>query len=73
MIFNSILMKTEYYKNLSNLNFIVSKNLNKKIGIGFFKWIVKNTPFKYFNQKLKIISKTQDFINNINNMVSFMP
>ena len=57
MIFNSILIKTEYYKNLSNLNFIVSKSLNKKIGIGFFKWIVKNKPFKYFNQKLKLKTK----------------
>ena len=57
MILNSILMKTEYYKNLSNLNIIASKTLNKKIGLDFFKWIVKNTPFKYFNQKLKLKTK----------------
>ena len=57
MIFNSILMKTEYYKNLSNLNIISSKTLNKKIGLNFFKWIVKNTPFKYFNQKFKLNAK----------------
>lgn len=57
MIFNSILIKTEYYKNLSNLNIIESKTLNKKIGLGIFKWIVKNTPFKFFNQKLKLETK----------------
>ena len=57
MIFNSILIKTEYYKNLSCLNIIESKTLNKRIGLGSFKWIVKNTPFKYFNQKLKLKTK----------------
>jgi hypothetical protein len=50
-------MKTKYYNSLSNLNIIASKILNKKIGIAFFKWIVKNTPFKYFNQKLKLKTK----------------
>lgn len=59
MIFNSILMKTEYYKNLSSLNIIKSKTLNKKIGLANFKWIVKNTPFKYFNQKLKLKNKIE--------------
>ena len=50
-------MKTEYYNSLSNLNIITSKALNKRIGLDFFKWVVKNTPFKFFNQKLK--SKTK--------------
>ena len=57
MILNSILIKTEYYKKLSNLNFIASKTLNKNIGIEYFKWIVKNTFFKFFNQKIKIENK----------------
>lgn len=60
MILNGILMKTAYYRKLSNLNFIVDKSLNKKIGIGYFKWIVKNTFFKYFNQKLKLENKNAD-------------
>jgi len=59
LIFNSLLMKTKYYKNVSNLNIITSKTLNKNIGIGLFKWIVKNTPFKYFNQKLNLKTKTE--------------
>jgi hypothetical protein len=57
MILNSILVKTEYYEKLSNLNFIVSKDTNKKIGIGYFKWVVKNTFFKFFNQKIKLGNK----------------
>ena len=59
MIINAIISKTEYYKDLSNLNLIKSKNLNKRIGLGAFKWIVKNTFFKYFNQKLKMKNKIE--------------
>jgi hypothetical protein len=50
-------MKTEYYKKISNLNFIEGKVLNKSIGIEYFKWIVKNTFFKFFNQKIKLKNK----------------
>lgn len=57
MIFNNILVKTEYYKKLSNLNFIESKALNKHIGIKYFKWIIKNTFFKFFNQKITLANK----------------
>lgn len=57
MIINSILLKTKYYKELSNLNFIESKTLNKNIGIEHFKWIIKNTFFKFFNQKIKLKNK----------------
>lgn len=57
MIINSILIKTPYYQRLSNLNIIKNQALNKKIGLGAFKWIVKNTPFKYFNPKLKLQPK----------------
>ncbi len=57
MILNSILVKTEYYKRISNLNFIESKTLNKNIGIEYFKWVVKNTFFKFFNQKIKLENK----------------
>jgi len=60
MVLNSILLKTDYYKNLSNLNFIKRKALNYYIGIEYFKWIVKNTFFKYFNQKLNLKNKKAD-------------
>ncbi len=56
MILNGLLVKTKHYEKFSNLNFIMSNNLNKKIGIGYFKWIVKNTFFKFFNQKIRLES-----------------
>ncbi|WP_317044002.1 glycosyl-4,4'-diaponeurosporenoate acyltransferase CrtO family protein [Leeuwenhoekiella nanhaiensis] len=60
MALNAILMKTKYYKKLSNLNFIRSQKLNRKIGIQYFKWIVKNTFFRFFNQKLKLHNRNTD-------------
>ena len=60
MAINALLKKTEFYNNkLSNLNFIKSEKLNKWIGVGIVKWIVKNTPFKYFNQKIKLRNKIE--------------
>ena len=68
MILNGILMKTEYYEKLSNLNFITNKKVNKLIGIKYFKWIVKNTFFKFFNQKIKVDNKKTDLIEIRNEM-----
>ncbi len=54
MIINALLKKTaSYNQELVNFNFIKSEKLNKAIGIGAIKWIVKNTFFKFFNPKLK--------------------
>lgn len=41
------------------MNFVKSEKLNKWIGVSVVKWIVKNTPFKYFNQKLKLRNKIE--------------
>jgi hypothetical protein len=60
IIVNTILLKTPYYKKLSNFNFIPSKKVNDRIGIKYIKWIVKNTPFKFFNQSIKIKNKQTD-------------
>ena len=60
MIINAFLIKTTFYQEkLSNLNFVKSKKLNKLIGIGVIKWIIKNTFFKFFNPKLKMKSKPE--------------
>jgi len=60
MIINAFLRKTDFYnKKLSNLNFIKNENLNRSIGITLFKWVVKNTFFKFFNQKLKLKKKIE--------------
>lgn len=67
MIINFILRKTQFYhKNLSNLNFIKNENINKFIGLDLFKWIIKNTFFSFFNQKLKLKSKIE--INALHNL-----
>jgi len=68
MILNSILVKTKYYEKLSNLNFITSKTWNKWIGIKYFKWIVKNTFFKFFNQSIKLENKKADLTKIRNEM-----
>lgn len=60
IIGNALLLKTSYYERLSHLNFIPSKALNKALGIRQFKWIVKNTFFKYLNQGIKVGGKHAD-------------
>jgi ABC-type amino acid transport system permease subunit len=60
MAINVLWKNTPFYNNkLSNLNFIKSEILNKYFGVDIVKWIVKNTPFKYFNQKLKLRNKIE--------------
>jgi hypothetical protein len=60
MLVYSILRKTKFHDNkLTNLNFVKSDLLNKLLGVSFVKWIVKNTPFKYFNQRIKLKGKVE--------------
>lgn len=66
IIFNSLFSKAAFYQKFSNLNFIESKTINRMIGIKYFKWIVKNTFFKYFNQKITI-SQGNANLNQIRN------
>lgn len=49
---NVVLQKGAFYEKLTDLQFIKNDTINKRIGLGAFKWVVKNTFFKYFNQKL---------------------
>ena len=58
MKLTALIKKTNFYtKTLSNLNFIKTETVNNIIGVGIVKWIVKNTFFKFFNQKLKMESR----------------
>lgn len=60
MAVNAVLKKTNFYNNkLAYLNFIKSEKLNKWFGVDIVKWVVKNTPFKYFNQNLKLKNKIE--------------
>lgn len=66
MIINAFLIKTAFYQEkLTKLNFIRSRKLNKLIGIGVIKWVIKNTFFKLFNPKLKMKSKVDQKELNI--------
>ncbi len=57
MILGEILKRTAFFKNLSNFNFFKSKRLNQRIGMNVFRWIVKNTFFKFFNAKIELKNK----------------
>lgn len=54
IIFNGLFSNTQFYKKLSDFNFIEGRMFSRIIGMKQFKWIVKNTFFKFFNQKIKI-------------------
>ena len=70
MIVNVLLRNLEFYKKISNLNFIKNETINRRIGLGIFKWVVTNTFFKYFNQKLKLKNKIE--ITDLNALSSEM-
>lgn len=54
MMLNALIKKSKLYVKFSNFNFIKSDVVNQIIGIGVFKWMIKNTFIKFFNQKIKI-------------------
>ncbi len=66
IIINGFLVKTEFYKKISSLNFITNKTLNKIIGIDLFNWIIINTPLKLFNVKISGKDKKME-LNEIRN------
>jgi hypothetical protein len=59
LFINETIKDKQFYTSLSHFNFITNKSITKVIGIGVFKWIVTNTVFKNFNQKLKLHSKSK--------------
>ena len=60
LILNAAIQNKSFYHYLENFNFIKRDKWNKIIGLGGFKWIVKNTFFKFFNQKIKLKEKNVD-------------
>jgi hypothetical protein len=57
LILNNAIKYLPFYPLISNFNFIKKESTNRFIGLTGFKWIVKNTFFKYFNQTLKFESR----------------
>lgn len=60
IILGSVLAKTVYFDRLSQLNFITRETWNRRIGLHYCKWIIKNTPLKFLNQNIKVKSKNID-------------
>jgi len=56
----ALLQKTRYFERLSHLNFMPSQALNRALGIAQFKWIVKNSFFRFLNQSIKVEGKDTD-------------
>lgn len=57
IIVHAMIKNSHVYHKLSDLNFIKSDMVNKAIGLPLFAWCVKNTFFKWFNQKIKVEKK----------------
>lgn len=80
IVCNSLFSNTLFYKQLSNLNFISSKRINQYIGLKYFKWVVKNTAFRFFNQKIKLGNGNTDlnfirnemFLAEISHLIGFL-
>lgn len=68
MVLNNFLAKSKYYQKLSHLNFITNDKVNAMMGIQHFKWVVKNTFFKFLNQKIKVENKKTDLLEIRNEM-----
>lgn len=50
----AILLRTSRFPKLSHLNFIPGRAFNKALGIQQFKWILKNSPFRFLNQGIRM-------------------
>ncbi|MEE4639454.1 MAG: hypothetical protein V2J42_12025 [Wenzhouxiangella sp.] len=54
------LAKSAYYQRLQHLNFIPSATVNRYMGIWIFRWIVRDTPFRFFNPTIRLTSGRAD-------------
>lgn len=80
IIGGALLLKTRYFEQLSHLNFVSSKALNRALGIEQFKWIVKNSFFRFLNQSIRVDGKNTDLasirhqmtIAEINHLIGFL-
>ncbi|HEY0929859.1 MAG TPA: hypothetical protein VGE27_08050 [Gemmatimonas sp.] len=76
----ALLQKTSYFEKLSHLNFIPSKAVNSVLGIEQFKWIVKNSFFRFLNQSIRMEGKRTDWVSvrhqmtiaEINHLIGFL-
>ncbi len=63
LILNGAIKNKFFYSKISHLNFITKEATYRATGMNGFKWMIKNSFFKYFNQKLKF--KTRSSISQL--------
>lgn len=69
MLFYAPIRYKDFHKHsLENFNFLPSKPLNTFIGLDVFKWIVRNTFFKFFNPKLNLRLKRRIELKDLRNL-----
>jgi hypothetical protein len=76
----AVLLRSRHVHRLSHLNFIRSPALNGALGLGPFKWIVKNTFFRFLNQGIRVGGKRTDLasirhemtVAEVNHLVGFL-
>lgn len=54
ILVNNMIRNADFYSKLSHFNFIKNKSTYTILGMHLFKWMIKHTFFKYFNQKIKL-------------------
>ncbi|MCB0382481.1 MAG: hypothetical protein KDD05_04065 [Psychroserpens sp.] len=57
LIINIAIKDLPFYSKLSHFNCIKNESTYQAMGMNAFKWALKNSFFKYFNQKLKFDNK----------------
>lgn len=80
IIGGALLQKTRYFERLAHLNFIPGRALNRALGIERFKWIVKNSFFRFLNQSIRVDGKHTDLaairhqmtVAEINHLIGFL-
>jgi hypothetical protein len=76
----ALLQKTSHFDKLAHLNFISGRAVNRALGIERFKWIVKNSFFRFLNQGIRVEGKHTDLaairhqmtLAEINHLIGFL-
>jgi hypothetical protein len=50
----SWLGKSPLYARLQHLDFAAGRDVNRYLGIPLFRWVVRDTPFRYFNLSVRL-------------------
>jgi len=60
MLLSPLLRRTPYYDRLSSLDLVGPGAPIPRVGMRQFKWVVTNTPFKFFNPAIRVAGSGAD-------------